>query len=345
MNSSEIAKLAGVSRSTVSRVLNNYGDISEKTRKKVEAIIKEYNYVPNVNGLALAGKANRIIGLFIVDMDNKSEDNLVLSRSEVFSTFTAYAADIAQNLNYNILISIINQRHMNDIQRLFLNKSICGGLVIGDTYDQSALDSLASSGCKMVLHNQRDSSDIPGIINVNVDNVHFAQTAALELLKNGHRHIGLITGNFHKYTVQKRFEGFRNALDEYGVEFDSSCIGIGDFHREEGGYLATRQLLESCGRELPTALLISNSVMLPGVMQALNEANLAVPHDISIIGVGGSIQAAPLITDLVIDNQSIAAAMISKMTELLDMGQVNNSNILLKNYTLISRQSIRDLNC
>ena len=64
MNSSDIAKLAGVSRSTVSRILNGYDDISYETRKKVEAIIKEYNYIPNSYGRGLAGKANRIIGLF-----------------------------------------------------------------------------------------------------------------------------------------------------------------------------------------------------------------------------------------------------------------------------------------
>ena len=140
MNSSDIAKLAGVSRSTVSRILNGYDDISYETRKKVEAIIKEYNYIPNSYGRGLAGKANRIIGLFIVDVDNWSEDNLVLSRSEVFSDFTAYASDIAHNLNYNILISIIDQKNYDDLPRLFLDKSICAGLIIGDTYDQETIN-------------------------------------------------------------------------------------------------------------------------------------------------------------------------------------------------------------
>ena len=123
MNSSDIAKLAGVSRSTVSRVLNNYGDISDKTRQKVEAVIKEYNYVPNSFGQGLVGKPNRIIGLFIVDIDNKSEDNLILSRSEVFYNFIAYASDIAHNLNYNILISIIDPEHMDNIQKHYIKSN------------------------------------------------------------------------------------------------------------------------------------------------------------------------------------------------------------------------------
>ena len=346
MNSSDIAKLAGVSRSTVSRVLNNYGDISDKTRQKVEAVIKEYNYVPNSFGQGLVGKPNRIIGLFIVDIDNKSEDNLILSRSEVFYNFIAYASDIAHNLNYNILISIIDPEHMDNIQKLFINKSICGGLIIGDTYDHEIIDSLGRQNYKIALHNQREHSDIPNIINVNVDNVTFAHIATLELLKNGHKKIGLITGSLHKYTVQKRYEGFLQALSEYGLEFDPTYIGIGDFHRESGGYDAVKQLLGKCGSSLPTALLISNSVMLPGALQALKEAGLKIPEDISVIGVGGSAYSAytdPPITDLVIDSQLIASAMISKMTELLDMKKLQDNNILLTQYELISRQSIKDI--
>ena len=168
MNSSYIAKLAGVSRSTVSRILNGYDDISYETRKKVEAIIKEYNYIPNSYGRGLAGKANRIIGLFIVDVDNWSEDNMVLSRSEVFCDFLAYAADIAHNLCYNILVSIIDRKNYGDIRRLFADKSICAGLIMGDTYDQEVIDELGREGYKIALHNQRDRSEMENVINVNV---------------------------------------------------------------------------------------------------------------------------------------------------------------------------------
>lgn len=86
--------------------------------------------------------------------------------------------------------------------------------------------------------------------------------------------------------------------------------------------------------------------MLPGALQALKEAGLKIPEDISVIGVGGSAYSAytdPPITDLVIDSQLIASAMISKMTELLDMKKLQDNNILLTQYELISRQSIKDI--
>ena len=346
MNSSDIAKLAGVSRSTVSRILNGYDDISYESRKKVEAIIKEYNYIPNSYGRGLAGKANRIIGLFIVDVDNWSEDNQVLSRSEVFCDFIAYAADIAHNLSYNILVSIIDRRNYEDIRRFFVDKSICAGLIIGDTYDQAIIDELGQEGYKIALHNQRDHSDIENVINVNLDNEAFACIATQELLKNGHRKIGMITGNSSKYTVRKRYHGFLRALEGAGLTFDSLYTGVGDFHRADGGYDATRQLLENCRHDLPTALLVANSVMLPGVMRALQEAGLRVPEDISLIGLTGTKYATyttPPVTEICISNEMIASAMISKITELLNMGTLTEYNLTLKQYELVERESIRDL--
>lgn len=346
MNSSDIAKLAGVSRSTVSRILNGYDDISYETRKKVEAIIKEYNYIPNSYGRGLAGKANRIIGLFIVDVDNWSEDNLVLSRSEVFSDFTAYASDIAHNLNYNILISIIDQKNYDDLPRLFLDKSICAGLIIGDTYDQETINDLGHAGYKIALHHQRDHSEMQNVINVNVDNETAAYVATQELLKKGHKKIGLISSHPHKYTVQKRNAGFFRALEEVKQPFDPRYMGIGDFHRAEGGYRAVEQLLLRCKDDLPTALVVINSAMLPGVVQALRQAALRIPEDISLIGIGWSkypLYNSPPITDVCIDNYAIASAMISKITELLNMGTLAEYNITLKQYELVERESIRDL--
>lgn len=346
MNSSDIARLAGVSRSTVSRVINNYGDISEQTRQKVMAVIKENNYVPNAFGQGLAGKSTHIIGLFIIDRDNTSEDNLIISRSEVFATFVSYTTDIAHNLGYNILLSIIDSRHLGDIQRLFMNKSICAGLVIGDTFDQEILDSLAQMDCKIALHNQREHSDIPNIINVNVDNQHFGYLAAEQLLKHGHYKIGFVTGNFHKFTVQQRYLGFTKALSEKGVTHDQKLIGVGDFHRADGGYAATKQILERSAPDYPTALVISNSVMIPGVLQALKEIKLRIPEDISVVSIGGSASSSssnPPITDLYIDNQRIASVMISKVTQLLDIGELNQYNFLLKEYDFVQRGSVRNI--
>ena len=346
MNSSDIAKLAGVSRSTVSRILNGYGDISYETRKKVEAIIKEYNYIPNSYGRGLAGKANRIIGLFIVDVDNWSEDNQVLSRSEVFRDFTAYASDIAHNLNYNILISIIDQKNYDEVQRLFIDKSICAGLIIGESYDQEIIDSLGKEGYKIALHNQRDYSDMENVINVNVDNERFALVATQELLKNGHRKIGMITGNSSKYTVQKRFSSFLHTLDAAHVAFNPQFVGVGDFHRADGGYDAALDLIERCRDDMPTAILVANSVMLPGVMRALEEKRIRVPQNISLISMGEtkcSDYVNPPVTNIYINSEMIASAMISKVTELLNMGTLGENNITLKQYELVQRESIRNL--
>ncbi|MGI6030248.1 MAG: LacI family DNA-binding transcriptional regulator [Eubacteriales bacterium] len=348
MNSSDIARLAGVSRSTVSRVLNNYDDIPEKTRKKVERVIQKYGYVPNASGQMLAGQSNHILGFFVADLV-ENDDNFTLCRSDVFTDLLGYAADIARNLHYNILISILTNHNTDELDRLLMGKSVSGAIIIGDTMDQAKLDLLADRGCKLCLHNQRPKSNHPNIINVNVGNYHFGYEAAKELLENGHRRIAMVTGTFQKYTVMERYRGFLAALDEYGIEFDDAhLLAIGEFHRTFGAYDATRELLERNADNPPTAIIVANSPMLPGVVQALTECGMRIPQDISVIGVGGSIYPAitsPPVTNLYHDISRIASVMVSKLIELVEMGQLDQNNFLLPECNLVRRDSIRNLNC
>ena len=128
VNASYIAKLAGVSRSTVSRVINNYGNVTEETREKVLKVIEEYNYVPHASAQMLAGKKSQIIGLFIVDTKNEKNK---MSTSSYFSPFTNVVIDEANKRKYKVLISIINNNEdFLSAKNLFYNKTKCGRIFI-----------------------------------------------------------------------------------------------------------------------------------------------------------------------------------------------------------------------
>jgi LacI family transcriptional regulator len=344
MNSSDIAKLAGVSRSTVTRVLNNYDDIPEKTRRKVQAVIQKYGYVPNVAGQNLAGKRNRVIGVFIIDLYN--DDDFTICRSTVFYDYIAYAVDIAKRLGYNLLLSIVDSRNIGEVQRLLMNKSVEGGIIICDTFDQEVIDFLAGQGCKLCLHNQRERSDSPNIVNVNSDMMMGAYLATKELLDKGHRKVAHATDTFQKYTVAQCYNGLIQALNEYGLDFEKKYLGFGAFHREEGGYKAVKEILRNNRGTLPPATMMASSDMSPGALEAVLEEGLRVPEDVSLIGVGsaaGIELTNPPISSTYIDHHGIASVMVSKLIELLDMGTLNEFNYTIKGTRLIQRSSVKDL--
>ena len=127
MNSAEIAKLANVSRATVSRVLNGHSNVSASTREKIERIMREHNYFPDEAARKLAGKSNQMIALFVIDFSSKPGE-YTLTRSPFFYEFAGYAIDIANMHGYNLVTTIIHQENLSDIDRLYkLDASNTGG--------------------------------------------------------------------------------------------------------------------------------------------------------------------------------------------------------------------------
>ena len=264
MNTSEIAKLAHVSRTTVSRVLNGHPNVSEKTRQRVESIVNEYNFFPDAAARNLVGKQSKVFGLFIIDLA-AAQDEYTISRSQFFYDYIAFAIDIANRHGYNLMITILHEENISDIDRLFQSRSIAGGILMGDHIDQSILARLAAHEYKLVLYNQTRRSPSPHIITVNYDNFKCGRMAGEALVNQGHRRIGLITGEINKITVQDRLDGFETALTCAGIPFDrEKYLEHGAFNRRSGGYDATMALLQRNRGDLPTALCAASASMLMG---------------------------------------------------------------------------------
>ncbi|MBU3100463.1 MULTISPECIES: LacI family DNA-binding transcriptional regulator [Clostridium] len=344
MNSIDIAKIAGVSRSTVSRVINNYDNVPEETRKKIQQIIKENNYVPHASARMLAGVKNRVIGLFIIDMKTDTNGKQVTS-SSYFTPFTGSVIENASKMGYNVLVSIVSkQKDYKKVKEIFYNKTVSGGIFIGEKNGEPEIKEIINSGCRVALLDQAVKSDeevYNKCIIVNADNYYGAYKATNYLIGLGHSSIAHIVGISENLSGIERFNAYKNALTDAGIAVKSNLIVKGDF-TINGGYNATKKLLQ---KEIPTAIFCGNDMMAIGAMQAIEEENLNVPEDISIVGFD-DIEVARYINPTLTTVRMKLLEMASIATNTLITSIESNSNFSA-NYTLpidlIERNSCKAL--
>ena len=344
MNSIDIAKIAGVSRSTVSRVINNYNNVPEETRKKIQKVIKDNNYVPHASARMLAGVKNRVIGLFIIDMKIDSNGKQVTG-SSYFSPFTGSVIDNANKMGYNVLVSIVSkQKDYKKVKETFYNKTIAGGIFIGERNGEPEIKEIIKSGYKVALLDQSVKSDeevYTKCIIVNADNYQGAYKATKYLIDLGHSEIAHIVGISEHLSAIERLNAYKQALIDSGITIKSNLIVKGNF-TIAGGCSATKKLLQ---KKIPTAIFCGNDNMAIGAIQAIGQANLKVPEDISVVGFD-DIEVARYISPALTTVRMDLLEMASIATNTLITSIENNSNFSA-NYTLpidlIERNSCKAL--
>lgn len=200
MKSDDIARLAGVSRSTVSRVINNYPNVPEKTREKVLKVIKKYNYEPNTSARILAGKANNTIGLFVISISEHDSPGRIY-RSTYYSSFINAVVDVANTRGYYVLVhTIYSGKDYSKINHSFLQKRISGGILVGNEKDSCAIKKITDMGYPIAVvdydpkeierHKMKDSN----LIVVNSMDFEGTVQALNYIIGLGHNDIGIITG-------------------------------------------------------------------------------------------------------------------------------------------------------
>lgn len=282
INAAYIAKMAGVSRSTVSRVINDYGNVTEETREKVLEVIKQYNYVPHASAQMLAGKKSRIIGLFIIDTKNEKDYHKV-TRSSYFSPFTNVVIDEANKRNYKVLVCVINNNDdFKSAKELFYNKTISGGIFIGSKNNEVHIQNIIENGYKVAIIEQETNgvSAFNKSIIVNSDNYNGAYEATKYLYELGHRKIAHICGDLSHWTTISRIEGYKQAIKESGIDFNDQFIIQGNY-TEDSGYVMMKKLW---GKVKPTAVFVGNDSMSLGVYKAAKEFQINIPNNLSIVG-------------------------------------------------------------
>ncbi|MDQ6420393.1 LacI family DNA-binding transcriptional regulator [Paenibacillus sp. LHD-117] len=312
ITSTEIARLAGVSRSTVSRVVNRYSNVPDETRRRVMDMIELHNYYPNLSGQVLAGKRTRTIGLFMADAGSVSSDsiaNLLLSR----------IIESASVRGYFTLTHIVRDMKDHDqtraVKECFCQRRIDGGIFIGTDNDEPVIEELIRQGYLVGIVDQaRLGRAEPNRLVCNFDNVNGVRLAVRHLAELGHTSIGAIHGNLLRNSGSEKRDAFMIAMEESGLDVRPEWMLDGDFN-ETSGYDAMRRLLDS-GTELPTALFAANDSVAFGAIRALREKGLQVPEHMSVIGFDDHLLSAkhhPPLSTVRID----FAKMMDRLTDML----------------------------
>lgn len=307
----EVAVHAGVSESTVSRVLNDKKWVKEDTREKVLKAIAELRYQPNSLAQNLGGKRGEkgIIGVLIGNSSNSLYDD------HTFFEIVRGIGDIVEEQDKSLLLHCLKKEHSGEIPRS-MSKSMVDGLIIGGTaITRGYGELLMSQGIPVVV-----IGDYPWATHrILVDNYSGGKKAVEHLIGLEHKRIGCISGSMDIYSFRDKVRGYKTALKDSGLEIDPTLIAEEPDEGKEGGYSAMRRLLEL--PDPPTAVFSTDFEMTMGGWLYLAENGIEVPLELSLVsycsGDLGQLAEIPL-TAIKIGKRNIGHAAARLLMDILD---------------------------
>lgn len=270
----KIAELAYVSRSVVSRVLNNRPNVSDEARERVLEVIRKYDYHPNAAARSLATNRAYEIAIIVPRWQNE------ILASGFWSLIFLGIAEQCSERGYFGSLSAISVDQNNDLDASFIRDHACDGYVLMHKEVLSLMYPILQARNLPVVAIGHDD-DYPDISSIDVDNRQGAFEATRHLISLGHRHIAIITGNIKRQESVDRLAGYREALHQAGIETHTAYERAGEYSHADG--VKSTNALLALPRP-PTAIFIASDVMAQGTLLALHEAGLKVPEDIAVIG-------------------------------------------------------------
>jgi len=274
----EVAKLAGVSRSTVSRVVNQHPNVRPEVRERVWEVIRQTGYQPHAAARSLATRRTRVIGLII------PQAVTTLFTDPYFPILIRGIADACNAHNYHLMLSLFSRRRVQEsrarqdllYQQVLRGRYLDGVVVSSAPLDDPIFPRLLEDGVPFIIVGRYPHERAN---YVDVDNVAGARMAVEHLLRLGHERVATITGPLNMFAAQDRLEGYQQALAARGIPVDEDLIAEGDF-TERGGRAAMQRLL----LRRPTAIFAASDMMAVGAIKVLREAGLRVPEDVAVVG-------------------------------------------------------------
>lgn len=326
----DVAKKAGVSPATVSRVLNKTARVSPELTKKVLSAVSELNYVPDPFAHGLKTKRTRSIGLIISDITNP-----------FFPELARGVEDYVSSMGYSLILCNTDAKPENEKRyvELLLNKGIDGLMFTSLRIGEDVIKSLLADNVPCVLVG-RKPENIEGLVYVVTDNYKGGCIAGEYLLSLGHKRFVHVSGPLDNSAGRERLSGFIDTLRKYKIKERDIKIIEGDFTME-GGYKSAGEILNS--KSFPTAIFFANDAMAIGALQRFWEEKIDIPETFSIVGFDNikvsSLVAPPLttISQEIYKIGQLSAREMIKITE----GEKGESIILEPK--LIERRSCRCL--
>jgi len=293
----DIAREAGVSYSTVSRVLNNKEYVRLEKRQQVLEAVARLHYVANPQARSLAGGRSRVIGLLVPDLGNGYIGEVVRGIDDELA-----AAE------YDLMLYTTHRQKTRESTFVFnLTRGMTDGLLLLLPLNpQAYLETLHQERFPYVVIDHQGFDDFsPTVI---ARNYQAAFDATTWLIRLGHRRIGYVHGRPDLSSAIERLRGYRDALEAHGIPFEQELVAEGEF-LQGPGYVAANRLLDL--PQLPTAIFAGNDLSAFGVMDAARNRGLSIPGDISVMGFDDIPQAA-----------SVRPALTTVRQPLAEMGRI-----------------------
>jgi DNA-binding LacI/PurR family transcriptional regulator len=270
----DVAKIAGVAPSTVSRVISNHPRISRKTSIKVKEIMNELGYHPNMMAKSLVSRTTHTIGIILP----RPADELFVNF--FFAEFIRGIATHAARSGYDLLMTTgaSENEELDAVTRIVKGKRVDGVITLYSGPNDSIIHFLNKENFPFVLIGR--SEEFPETLSVDNDNIQAAFDATNHLISQGHNCIGFVSGPKNLSITQDRLEGYYKALHKASLPMCPDWIVEGEF-LQYSGYHAISSIMNLQKR--PTALVVIDDIVAFGVLGGLTELGYRVPHDISLI--------------------------------------------------------------
>lgn len=340
LTSIDIARLAGVSRSTVSRVINGYPNVPEETREKVMKVITENNYYPLISGQLMTGKKTKTIGLFWLGR--------AIARDPLTSSYFMHVIDAATERGYLVLSCVLknltDKENIDFVRKTFLEGRIDAGIFVGTSNNEPLIDQLVDLDKIVgVFDFYRENENVPNRLSVNFDR-DTGEKAIDYLYGLGHRKIGIIDGDLSRLSCIHRHESYMRGMIKHNLPMQSKWMAYGGIVKDSG-YAAARQLLSACLDDLPTAICANNDSVAFGVLKACQELGINVPEDISLIGSDGHHNgkySSPPLTTLSFDFQKMFSSLVYRVIDTVEQAENVPHNEFIESQ-LLERSSCRSI--
>lgn len=325
----DIARLANVSTATVSKVLNNYAEVSEATKEKVLKIVEEVGYIPNSSARSLSTKRTWLIGIVYSE-----HLHIGLEHNYFSGVLESFKSEI-ESFGYDVVF--ISGKDIGYLKRAQV-RNVDGVFVVTADLNDNGLAELFDSNIKCV------TTDVPykSIPLVYSDNRKGSILAVQHLVELGHRRIAHIAGPLASIAGQERLDGYRSGLADAGIEYDPQLMVEAAEYDSNSGYECMKQLLALA--QPPTAVYAMCDLTAVGVMHAINEHGLRVGEDISVIGFDDIELAShthPTLTTVKQDRKAIGKELAQILNKSINHEPVEKRTVI--DATLIIRDSTKPL--
>lgn len=273
----DVAAAAGVSVTTVSRVLNRKDEVADDTQESVQRVIAELGYTSSLAARSMRSRQTNVIGLVMPDLEQSFCINVVRGINRAIEN-SEYDLLVYTGGNSNTVTWAVREQQYVSL----LNGSITDGIIVVAPTAQT----FSTKFPLVAVDPHLDTTDFPAVISTNYTG---AMSALDYLLGLGHRRIGFISGRPDLQSAVRRLQGYKDSLRQANLPLDPDLIQPGDF-TQQAGYQGANALLALA--DPPTAIFAASDKTAIGVIEAINDAGLNVPADISVVGFDNIEEAA-----------------------------------------------------